>query len=58
MKMLAPRRHAQRVDEVLAALQTTATGLSDAEAARRLARYGPNRLPPPPRTPALRILLN
>lgn len=56
--MDAPRWHAQRVDEILAALQTTATGLSDVEAARRLARYGPNRLPPPPRTPALRILLH
>ncbi|WP_436314971.1 cation-translocating P-type ATPase [Streptomyces bauhiniae] len=33
---------------------TPATGLSSAEAARRLVRYGPNELPPEPRTPVWR----
>jgi Ca2+-transporting ATPase len=34
-----------------------AVGLTSAEAAHRLARYGPNALPPEPRTPVLRRVL-
>lgn len=40
------------------ALQTGTEGLSDAEAARRMVRYGPNRLAPPQRRgPLLRLLM-
>jgi len=39
-------------------LQTGASGLTEAEAARRLAEYGPNRLAPPKRRgPLLRLLM-
>ncbi|MBL8466062.1 MAG: HAD-IC family P-type ATPase, partial [Thauera sp.] len=41
--------HARAADEVLSALDSGPTGLSAAEAARRLAEVGPNRLPAPPR---------
>ncbi|MCK6376689.1 MAG: hypothetical protein L6Q69_21695, partial [Zoogloea sp.] len=41
--------HARAADEVLAALDSSPTGLSADEAARRLAEIGPNRLPEPPR---------
>ncbi|MEP5262885.1 MAG: cation-transporting P-type ATPase, partial [Nitratireductor sp.] len=37
--------HALDTDAVLAALGTPHGGLSEEEAARRLAQYGPNRLP-------------
>lgn len=42
--------HALRADEVFAALETSASGLSSQEADARLALYGPNvvREPPPP----------
>ena len=56
--MDAPRWHAQPIEAVLRALDTSAKGLSGDDAARRLARDGPNRLPPPPRAPAFRILLD
>ena len=56
--MDAPDWHAQPVDAVLTALEATAAGLSSDEAARRQARYGPNRLPPPPRASPVRILLD
>ncbi|MCS7177960.1 MAG: cation-translocating P-type ATPase [Anaerolineae bacterium] len=36
--------HTRTVEEVLSELQSTPTGLSSAEAARRLAQYGPNEL--------------
>ena len=49
--------HAQTVDEVLAALDSRSTGLSAAEAAARMARFGPNRLPEPPRRGPLRRFL-
>jgi magnesium-transporting ATPase (P-type) len=49
--------HALPVDEVARALDATPTGLSSAEAAARLARFGPNRLPQPPRRSVLRIFL-
>ena len=41
--------HARTADEVLAALRSSAAGLSAEEAAARLAAVGPNRLPEPPR---------
>jgi calcium-translocating P-type ATPase len=37
--------HARQTTDCLDALEATPEGLSDAEAARRLATYGPNRLP-------------
>src|SRR5262245_51288419 len=36
--------YAQSVDQILVALETSASGLSDEEAARRFTRYGPNEL--------------
>lgn len=36
--------HTRTVEDVLSELQTTPDGLSSAEAARRLAQYGPNEL--------------
>ncbi|MGN8247213.1 cation-translocating P-type ATPase [Cellulomonas soli] len=48
---------AQPPDVVLDALSASAEGLTGAEASRRLAQVGPNRLPEPPRThPVLRFL--
>jgi magnesium-transporting ATPase (P-type) len=41
--------HARAAEEALSALDSGPTGLSAAEAARRLAEVGPNRLPAPPR---------
>ena len=50
--------HQLPADEVLAAQQTSHTGLSADEAAHRLAEHGPNRLTPPSRRgPLLRFLL-
>jgi len=47
--------HTASVEEVARALSTeVATGLSEAEAQRRLARYGPNALPEPPGRSILR----
>ena len=43
---------------MLAALRSTKTGLAAAEAAQRLTRYGPNRLPPVSAISPLRILLD
>jgi Ca2+-transporting ATPase len=48
--------HSQPVEQVLADLETTAAGLSHAEAALRLQRYGENRLVPPRPISALKIL--
>jgi calcium-translocating P-type ATPase len=49
--------HAEDGDRCLDRLATTAAGLTAAEAARRLAANGPNRLPEPPaRGPARRLL--
>ena len=56
--MDSPRWHAQPIETVLRGLETTAQGLSQKDAARRLERFGPNRLPGPPRVPAFRILLS
>jgi len=50
--------HQLPADEALAAQQTTSAGLSAAEAARRYAEHGPNRLTPPSRRgPFMRFLL-
>ena len=49
--------HAMQAAEVLDALSAGQDGLGSDEAARRLARHGPNRLPEPPkRNPILRFL--
>jgi Ca2+-transporting ATPase len=50
------RWHAISIEQVLAALQTEPTGLSDDEANARLSRVGPNRLSPPEPVSALEIL--
>ncbi|MBN1240409.1 MAG: cation-transporting P-type ATPase [Gammaproteobacteria bacterium] len=49
--------HSADVEWVLDALETSAAGLTDGDAAARLERYGPNRLPTAPRRSALRRLL-
>jgi magnesium-transporting ATPase (P-type) len=50
--------HTLTPDEALQSVAASAAGLSAAEVQRRLAASGPNRLPEPPRTPALvRFLL-
>ncbi|PYF97243.1 plasma-membrane calcium-translocating P-type ATPase [Georgenia satyanarayanai] len=49
--------HARAAVDVLTELATGDQGLSSAEAAARLARHGPNRLPDPERESALRRLL-
>lgn len=55
--ILPPLWHALGRDEALAALDADAAGLSEAEAARRLERHGPNALPVARRTsPLLRFL--
>ncbi|MCC6946179.1 MAG: HAD-IC family P-type ATPase [Bradyrhizobiaceae bacterium] len=49
--------HAETVETVLSACASSPKGLSAAEAAERLSRYGRNELPPPPRRhPLLRFL--
>jgi len=48
--------HAQPFTEALAALGTAPQGLSTTEAEARLARFGPNRLPRPPRAGPLKRL--
>ncbi len=50
--------HALPPDEALAALESSAEGLDDDEARRRLERDGPNRLTPHPGRSALRRLLD
>ncbi len=48
--------HAAPAEEALARLNATTEGLNTKEAARRLAEFGPNSLPPPPkRHPLLRF---
>jgi len=50
--------HSLPAEAVSRALQSGAAGLSDAEAALRIARHGPNRLAPPKRRgPLLRLLM-
>jgi len=52
-----PPVHAEPSEAVLERLASTASGLSPAEAARRLATYGPNLFRRTPPTPAVTILL-
>jgi len=52
-----PPLHARSADEALRALDTTAHGLGTAEAARRLAAHGPNRLAEVPSPSVLARLL-
>ncbi|MCP5231109.1 MAG: cation-transporting P-type ATPase [Zoogloeaceae bacterium] len=49
--------HALSGEQVVEALSTSISGLSGEEARGRLARYGPNQLPPPPRASALQRFL-
>ena len=49
--------HARASEEVLRALESTATGLSDREAQARLAAHGPNRLPQATGPSAAELLL-
>ena len=52
-----PDAHTISAEGALAALDSRLDGLSDAEATQRLEKYGPNRLPEPPkRSPFLRFL--
>jgi len=53
-----PDAFARPVDEVLAALRTSAHGLDDAEATRRLETYGPNALRAARPTSAWKILVD
>ena len=46
--------HGLSEEETLKNLDSRSEGLSEAQAAERLARFGPNRLPPPKRASALR----
>jgi magnesium-transporting ATPase (P-type) len=56
--LAAPSWHALTVAEALAKLDSRPTGLSTAEAEKRLKEYGPNLLTPPkPRSPIIRFLL-
>jgi Ca2+-transporting ATPase len=50
--------HVPPVHVVLDRFKTSSNGLSDDEAARRLAQFGANRLPPPPRASAFRVLID
>ena len=50
--------HAASIDETLAGCRSRADGLTSAEAARRLAEVGPNRLPAPPRVTVLEVLID
>jgi len=45
--------HSVSKNDVLQSLSAIETGLTSAEAARRLAEHGPNRLPEPPRRSAI-----
>lgn len=56
--MTNPVWHATESEQALAAHEVTAAGLNAAEASRRLAAHGPNRLTPPKkRSPLVRFLL-
>ncbi len=55
--VMAQDTHALRPEEVLAALQTGPEGLSEGEAAVRLAQWGPNALPEGGRRPAWKRFL-
>lgn len=56
--MTLPVPHSRQADDCLAALHSTAEGLTSSEATQRLAEHGPNRLPEVQgRGPVLRFLL-
>ncbi len=56
-EMAKNRFYDATTEDVLAALQATASGLDSSEVTRRLEQYGPNCLPEPPRrSPVLRFL--
>jgi Ca2+-transporting ATPase len=50
--------HALRIEDVLTRTQSARSGLGKREASTRLARDGPNALPPPIPTPVWRVLWN
>jgi len=50
--------HTLSTDEVLAKLQSSLDGLTNEEAARRLAEYGPNELTVAPRSSPWKLLLD
>ena len=50
--------HTLSTDEVLTQLQSSLDGLTNEEAARRLAEYGPNELTPAPRISSWKLLFN
>jgi len=50
--------HARPVHSLLERVERSADGLSDDEAERRLRQFSPNRLPPPQRASAFRVLLD
>lgn len=52
-----PPWHSLPASEAMAKLGATREGLGSEEVARRRARYGANRLPPPPRTPGWKRFL-
>lgn len=52
-----PVWHAMDTSDLIGRLATSEEGLSGAEAARRLERWGPNSLPPPPQRSVLRRFL-
>ncbi|HEX6155978.1 MAG TPA: cation-transporting P-type ATPase [Burkholderiales bacterium] len=54
---VTPRWHELTPEAALAELQATPAGLTEDEARARLGRYGPNRLPEPPRRGALTRLV-
>jgi Ca2+-transporting ATPase len=54
--VLSASWHAESVVEALARLESEPQGLDDVEAARRLGRFGPNRLTPPKPVSAAKIL--
>ena len=57
MDRLQAQPYALTIDQVLADFRTRPRGLSSAEAAKRLVRDGPNRLPSAPsRSPLVRFL--
>jgi Ca2+-transporting ATPase len=49
--------HSESLDRLLAELNTTAQGLTHAEAGERLRRFGPNQLPTPPPTHVFRLFI-
>ncbi|HEY6838470.1 MAG TPA: cation-translocating P-type ATPase [Geobacteraceae bacterium] len=55
---MASMWHEKTVEEVMAELESSGSGLTDEEAAQRLARYGPNELPGPRRRSPVILFLS